>query len=186
MSHAVERHARQLSRRENRLKVPPIEVRQHQRRPTCGRKHQAVLPPVGAESQPLGGLSRWPKSWSCKESGRRESNPRHSAWEADALPTELLPQILQLQQPTTICLTASSGRGANGLVPESCGARRSAVSRSTSASSCCSMRYSTTFDRCRTCPRWLYTRSTMSCEPWPIAVVDDDCVRRGSVGSAPR
>ncbi len=28
-----------------------------------------------------------------KESGKRGSNPRPSAWEADALPTELLPQI---------------------------------------------------------------------------------------------
>ena len=26
-------------------------------------------------------------------SGRRDSNPRHSAWEADALPTELRPQL---------------------------------------------------------------------------------------------
>ena len=26
-------------------------------------------------------------------SGKRDSNPRPSAWEADALPTELLPQI---------------------------------------------------------------------------------------------
>ena len=28
-----------------------------------------------------------------KWSGKRDSNPRPSAWEADALPTELLPQI---------------------------------------------------------------------------------------------
>ena|GEM_PF-4228045 len=28
-------------------------------------------------------------------SGKRDSNPRPSAWEADALPTELLPPILQ-------------------------------------------------------------------------------------------
>ena len=28
-----------------------------------------------------------------KKSGKRDSNPRPSAWEADALPTELLPQI---------------------------------------------------------------------------------------------
>ncbi len=26
-------------------------------------------------------------------SGKRDSNPRPSAWEADALPTELLPQL---------------------------------------------------------------------------------------------
>ena len=28
---------------------------------------------------------------SANKSGRRDSNPRHSAWKADALPTELLP-----------------------------------------------------------------------------------------------
>src|SRR3954464_7816139 len=28
----------------------------------------------------------------CTQSGRRGSNPRHSAWKADALPTELLPR----------------------------------------------------------------------------------------------
>ena len=28
-----------------------------------------------------------------KKSGRRGSNSRHSAWKADALPTELLPQF---------------------------------------------------------------------------------------------
>ena len=28
-----------------------------------------------------------------KISGRRDSDPRHSAWKADALPTELLPHI---------------------------------------------------------------------------------------------
>ena len=27
-------------------------------------------------------------------SGKRDSNPRSSAWEADALPTELLPQYM--------------------------------------------------------------------------------------------
>ena len=32
------------------------------------------------------------KTWS----GKRDSNPRHSAWEADALPTELLPQLYNL------------------------------------------------------------------------------------------
>jgi hypothetical protein len=29
------------------------------------------------------------------QSGRRDSNPRHSAWEADALPTELRPQEIR-------------------------------------------------------------------------------------------
>ena len=28
------------------------------------------------------------------QSGQRDSNPRHSAWEADALPTELCPRTL--------------------------------------------------------------------------------------------
>ncbi len=30
-------------------------------------------------------------------SGKRDSNPRPSAWEADALPTELLPRILHMK-----------------------------------------------------------------------------------------
>ena len=30
-------------------------------------------------------------------SGKRDSNPRPSAWEANALPTELLPQIKSLE-----------------------------------------------------------------------------------------
>jgi hypothetical protein len=30
-------------------------------------------------------------------SGKRDSNPRPSAWEADALPTELLPLVLFLE-----------------------------------------------------------------------------------------
>ena len=29
-------------------------------------------------------------------SGRRDSDPRHSAWKADALPTELLPHLLEV------------------------------------------------------------------------------------------
>ena len=29
-------------------------------------------------------------------SGKRDSNSRPSAWEADALPTELLPRVLEL------------------------------------------------------------------------------------------
>src|SRR5690606_37727316 len=35
-----------------------------------------------------------PRAGSYLRSGRRGSNPRPSAWEADALPTELLPQCL--------------------------------------------------------------------------------------------
>ena len=45
-------------------------------------------------------------------SGKRDSNPRPSAWEADALPTELLPQYSSLcnlveivgVEPTTSCM----------------------------------------------------------------------------------
>src|SRR3954469_432058 len=33
------------------------------------------------------------------QSGRRGSNPRHSAWKADALPTELLPRFPRLSIP---------------------------------------------------------------------------------------
>jgi histone H1-like nucleoprotein HC2 len=38
---------------------------------------------------------RTPAHVSCEWSGRRGSNPRHSAWKADALPTELLPRVSQ-------------------------------------------------------------------------------------------
>ena len=46
-----------------------------------------------------------------KKSGRRGSNPRPSAWKADALPTELLPQLVYIQkkvgragfEPTKAC-----------------------------------------------------------------------------------
>jgi hypothetical protein len=54
-----------------------------------------VLPvtPRGTESPfPIAGFIP-PRAGSCSyRSGRRGSNPRPSAWEADALPTELLPQ----------------------------------------------------------------------------------------------
>src|SRR5687767_5968523 len=36
-----------------------------------------------------------------KWSGRRGSNPRHSAWEADTLPTELLPLSRPILQPAS-------------------------------------------------------------------------------------
>ena len=35
-------------------------------------------------------VASYPTSWS----GKRDSNPRHSAWKADALPSELFPQTL--------------------------------------------------------------------------------------------
>ncbi len=38
-------------------------------------------------------LTTWPCRQKNKISGRRDSNPRHSAWKADALPTELLPHF---------------------------------------------------------------------------------------------
>ena len=45
-------------------------------------------------------------------SGRRGSNPRPSAWKADALPTELLPQIFFFFQRKTpsVILSGLSGR----------------------------------------------------------------------------
>ena len=47
------------------------------------------LRPENQSRHPLG-VSR--RAWNVDEwSGRRDSNPRHSAWEADTLPTELLP-----------------------------------------------------------------------------------------------
>ena len=39
-------------------------------------------------------LHRLTSHRNCKKSGRRDSNSRPSAWKADALPTELLPLIL--------------------------------------------------------------------------------------------
>ena len=52
-----------------------------------------------------------------KWSGRRGSNSRHSAWKADTLPTELLPQIFKMVgaagfEPATPC---SQGRCATEL-----------------------------------------------------------------------
>ena len=35
-----------------------------------------------------------------KKSGRPGSNRRHSAWKADALPTELLPLLIVFQKPS--------------------------------------------------------------------------------------
>ncbi len=45
-----------------------------------------------ANAEPMPGLEPEPsnRTWS----GRRDSNPRPSAWKADALPTELLPQSI--------------------------------------------------------------------------------------------
>jgi hypothetical protein len=47
----------------------------------------------------LGHQNQKPRRTGFSWSGRRDSNSRHSAWEADALPTELLP--LAAEQPTT-------------------------------------------------------------------------------------
>ena len=41
-------------------------------------------------------------------SGRRDSNPRPSAWEADALPTELLPLILRYKDNYEVCFCKKS------------------------------------------------------------------------------
>jgi hypothetical protein len=47
---------------------------------------------------------RHPESWS----GRRDSNPRHSAWKADAPPTELLPLEMRSCADETSALGGSS------------------------------------------------------------------------------
>jgi hypothetical protein len=44
-----------------------------------------VIRVLQTRALPLGYAAMW--------SGKRDSNPRHSAWEADALPTELLPLV---------------------------------------------------------------------------------------------
>ena len=41
-------------------------------------------------------------------SGRPGSNRRHSAWKADALPTELLPQFLKLEFPILMVFNIST------------------------------------------------------------------------------
>jgi hypothetical protein len=40
-----------------------------------------------------------PHAYPIIQSGRRDSNPRHQAWKASALPTELLPRLLSLSAP---------------------------------------------------------------------------------------
>ena len=53
-----------------------------------------------------------PDSYAFNLSGRRDSNPRPSAWKADALPTELLPHALSLKsEPQTVNV------GAIGIEP---------------------------------------------------------------------
>ena len=47
--------------------------------------------------------------WRQKMSGRRNSNPRPSAWKADALPTELLPlNIVQREPYPRLCIHLST------------------------------------------------------------------------------
>ena len=49
----------------------------------------------------------WDGIWDSRGSGRRDSNPRHLAWEASALPTELRPH---LAQPSRFGSVARLGR----------------------------------------------------------------------------
>jgi hypothetical protein len=58
-------------------------------------------PEPGAEKLRSSGLGIW--------SGKRDSNPRPSAWEADALPTELFPRILPVAGSS-----AADGAGSQG------------------------------------------------------------------------
>ena len=39
----------------------------------------------------------------CSLSGRRDSNPQHSAWKAEALPIELLPHIFKFHSAWVRC-----------------------------------------------------------------------------------
>ena len=48
-----------------------------------------LLSYVGPSIRLVATLSRVPTDWS----GKRGSNPRPSAWKADALPTELFPRV---------------------------------------------------------------------------------------------
>ena len=62
---------------------------------SCGtRAHRTPGTPNGPAPSEGRGRS------SGRESGRRGSNPRHPAWEAGALPTELLPHVVPTVRPT--------------------------------------------------------------------------------------
>jgi hypothetical protein len=80
----------------------------------------AVLGPAILGGSTCGPTATAPKPYGLgaagRESGRRGSNPRHSAWEADALPTELLPQLQRLQYPRGRSRCKVSGRRARNSV----------------------------------------------------------------------
>ena len=61
-----------------------------------------------------------PRAWIESWSGRRDSNPRHSAWEADTLPTELLPPDFTLRN--SVCLRARVGILRQGRTRSRCAA----------------------------------------------------------------
>ena len=51
-------------------------------------------------------------------SGKRDSNPRHSAWKADALPTELFPRRRRSQGRRGFCHASVAGTGTSELAPQ--------------------------------------------------------------------
>ncbi len=59
-------------------------------RQSCTQLHVLVIGFGQGSTSPLPATCCSSRGWK-KWSGRRGSNPRHSAWEADTLPTELLP-----------------------------------------------------------------------------------------------
>jgi hypothetical protein len=60
-----------------------------QQTPPEGKTSHSATPPERSDQSFAGGKLPEGKKWS----GRRGSNPRPSAWKADALPSELLPPI---------------------------------------------------------------------------------------------
>ncbi len=51
------------------------------------------LPRTCSTTEPRGLLHKFPTHHRSYWSGKRDSNPRPSAWKADALPTELFPHV---------------------------------------------------------------------------------------------
>src|SRR6266568_9233636 len=69
------------------LRWSPLPGLNWRPRPYQGR----ALPTELSGPRPLSSVPHW--------SGKRDSNPRHSAWKADALPTELFPRSARSERP---------------------------------------------------------------------------------------
>src|SRR3954452_22412468 len=90
-----------------RLALPAASVRPP-RTPRRGDERRRTGRAARPSRKPIDGLP--------KESGRRVSNPRPSAWEADALPTELRP-LGRLVEPQARTLLPQLKRGGHSIPP---------------------------------------------------------------------